>query len=359
VIAPLVLSAGHQLRDRAGALAEAVVAREFSRFPRMRARYGTTGRAQLRQDVVHAFSYLADSVDVGSPALFNDYVAWARLLGPDPDEHGEDLENRLLCMGDVVREQMPPRVAAPTVALLEGTRAALPAMPSTSVSFLDAKERLSPLADAYVGELLGGYRQAAARLLFDAAGRGEPIRELYLRVLQPALREIGRLWQLNSITSAQEHFCSAATQVLMSQLVSQARTEERCGRSVVVVCVSGDRHEVGARMVADFFEMAGWDAYFCGANTPHAAAVKAVVDRAADVLAISATMGYRVHAVQDLITAARAEPGCAGLRILVGGHPFNVDQALWRTVGADGTAADAEGAVARAAGWPRRPAAGT
>jgi methanogenic corrinoid protein MtbC1 len=36
---------------------------------------------------------------------------------------------------------------------------------------------------------------------------------------------------------------------------------------------------------------------------------------------------------------------------MVGGHPFNVDPALWRTVGADGTAADADAAVALAGHW--------
>jgi len=35
--------------------------------------------------------------------------------------------------------------------------------------------------------------------------------------------------------------------------------------------------------------------------------------------------------------------------VMVGGHPFTVAPALWRTVGADGTAADAEAAVALAA----------
>ena len=36
---------------------------------------------------------------------------------------------------------------------------------------------------------------------------------------------------------------------------------------------------------------------------------------------------------------------------MVGGHPFTVDPALWSTVGADGTAADAEAAVALAEQW--------
>ena len=352
----LVLSAGHQLRDQAGALADAVVACEFGRHPKLRARYGAAGRTKSRQDAVYHFLHLADALDANSPALFNDYIGWVKVLLQHLGVSSEDLDHHLDCMADVVREQMPAPVAASAVAMIRGARAALPAMPSTTASFLDPGQRLSPLVHEYVHTLLGGYRQAAGQLVFDAADRGEPVHQLYLQVFQPALREIGRLWQLKKISVAQEHFCSIATQIVMSQLLLRVPAAKRCGRGVVVACVSGDLHELGARMVADFFEMAGWDTYFCGANTPHAAVVQSVVERAADVLAVSATMGYHLHAVQELIELVRADPRCARLRVMVGGHPFTVDPALWRTVGADGTAADADAAVTLAGQWLAGPA---
>ncbi len=354
----LVLSAGHQLRDQARALADAVVACEFGRYPHLQARYGPTGRIKSRQDAVCHFSYLADALDTNSPALFNDYIGWVKVL---LQQHGvlhEDLDHHLGCMADTVRVQMPTPVAASAVAMIEGARAALPGMPSTTASFIDPAQPLSPLAGEYAHALLRGYRQAAGQLVFDAAERGEPVRQLYLQVFQPALREVGRLWQMKKISVAQEHFCSAATQIVMSQLLPREFAAEPTRGSVVVACVSGDLHELGARMVSDFFEMAGWRTYFCGANTPHAAIVQAAVERAADVLAVSATMGYHLHAVQDLIREVRNDPRCARLRVMVGGHPFNVDPAVGRHVGADGTAADAEAAVALAGHWLSGPAPG-
>jgi methanogenic corrinoid protein MtbC1 len=62
-------------------------------------------------------------------------------------------------------------------------------------------------------------------------------------------------------------------------------------------------------------------------------------------------MGDHLHAVQDLIEVVRADPRCARLRVMVGGHPFTIDPALWQTVGADGTAADADAAVTLAEQW--------
>jgi methanogenic corrinoid protein MtbC1 len=251
-----------------------------------------------------------------------------------------------------VRGQLPAAVAAPAAEMIDGARAALPAMPGTTASLIDDEQPLAALARAYMRTLLGGYRQAASRLVFDAAERGEPIGRLYLHVLQPALREVGRLWQTNRINVGQEHFCSASTQVVMSQLLPHAIDERRRGRRIVVACIGGELHDVGARMVGDFFEMDGWEAYFCGADTPQRAIGEVVVERAADVLAVSATMGHRLHAVQDLVERMRADPRCAHVRILVGGHPFGVDPALWRTVGADGSAPDAAAAVELANRWP-------
>lgn len=345
------LSAGYQLRDQAAALSDAVVACEFGRHAELRARYGPSGRTRSRQESVHHFRHLAAAVDVDSQPLFNDQVGWVKVQLHHCGAHEEDLDHHLVCMAEAVREQMPPPVAAPAVAMIEGARAALTAMPSTTTSFLDAGQPLSPLAREYVQALLGGYRGAASAMVFRAAEQGESVRKLYLQVFQPALQEIGRLWHMKRITVAQEHFCSAATQVVMSQLSEPASNAERRRQGVVVASVSGELHEVGARMVGDFLEMAGWDTYFCGASTPHAAVVEAVVERSADVLAVSATMGYHLHAVQELVEAVRADPRCARVRVMVGGHPFNVDPALWRTVGADGSAADAEAAVAVASQW--------
>ena len=59
----------------------------------MRARYGPTGRAKSCQDAAYHFSYLADSLDTNSPALFNDDIGWVKAL---LQQHGvlhEDLDH--------------------------------------------------------------------------------------------------------------------------------------------------------------------------------------------------------------------------------------------------------------------------
>ena len=184
--------------------------------------------------------------------------------------------------------------------------------------------------------------------VLDRVEAGLPVSEVYLDVFQPALREVGRLWQTNRITVAQEHFITAATQTVMAQLSPFIFTGEKRGRTMVAASVGGDLHEVGLRMVADFFEMAGWDSHYLGANVPSRDLVTSLGARQASVLGVSVTIAAHLETAAELIAMARA--GCGtGLIILVGGYPFNIDPNLWRRIGADGMAESAAGAVAAVA----------
>lgn len=115
--------------------------------------------------------------------------------------------------------------------------------------------------------------------------------------------------------------------------------------TLLATCVAGDLHEIGVRMVTDFFEMAGWNTYYLGASTPAQAVVDMVVQRRAQVLGISATILFHLHAVRELIQRVRAHAACRDVKILVGGYPFLASSELWRKLGADGCAPNAQEAI--------------
>jgi methanogenic corrinoid protein MtbC1 len=117
--------------------------------------------------------------------------------------------------------------------------------------------------------------------------------------------------------------------------------------SLVVTSVGNELHEMGARMVADFLELDGWDVSYLGSNTPHKDVIFITKDRQAKALLVSATMGFNVRHVRDLISMLRADPALEGLKVMVGGYPFNTVDGLWRTVGADAFARDADEAVSK------------
>jgi MerR family transcriptional regulator, light-induced transcriptional regulator len=205
---------------------------------------------------------------------------------------------------------------------------------------------LGGLAKDYLESLLRGERQIASQLILAAVARGVAVKDIYLHVFQRTQYEIGRLWQINRISVAQEHFCTAATQLIMSQLYPHIFRTERAGRRLVAACVGGELHEMGVRMVADFFEMAGWDTYYLGANTPADSIVRTLEERRAHVLGISTTITFHVGEAADLIARVRASTAGKRVKILVGGYPFKVAEGLWRSVNADGFGRDAQQAIA-------------
>lgn len=291
---------------------------------------------------------LAEALRLESPALFADYVAWAKVVRVQRGILAADLERHLRGAADVLRVRLRTECGALAGEYIAAAVRAMPGMPEDVPTFMGDDAPESALAHQYLQALLRGSRHVASRLVLEACERGTPIKSLYLHVFQASQREIGRLWQMNRISVAQEHYCTAATQLIMSQLYPRLFAGPRSGRTLVAACVGGDLHELGARMVADFFEMAGWNTYYIGASTPTGDILSAVVERKADLLAISATITGNLHGVRALVEATRARPECARVAILVGGYPFNSDPQLWRRVGADGFGRDADEALAAA-----------
>ncbi|HEU4324209.1 MAG TPA: cobalamin-dependent protein [Roseiflexaceae bacterium] len=200
----------------------------------------------------------------------------------------------------------------------------------------------------YLEALRRGDRRGAQVVARAALARGADIRDLYMHVFQPALYEVGRLWEANQFTVAQEHLATAITQSIMAQLAGELLARPPLGRTLLATCIGGEHHEVGIRMVSDFFELEGWDVIYLGANVPIPDVVQMVASQRADLLAISVTLSGHVTKARDLIAAVRASPSGARCRIMVGGQPFVRSPDLCTVVGADFTACDARQAVQRA-----------
>jgi methanogenic corrinoid protein MtbC1 len=216
--------------------------------------------------------------------------------------------------------------------------------------FREEEETLSPmnpLAREYLDLLLAGEREEASNLIHGAVKQGHGVGEIYLTVFERTLKEVGLMWMQNRVDVAMEHYFSASTQLIMSQLYPYITGASRDKKEAVclAIAVCGEFHDIGARMVADFMEMDGWKTFFLGNNLCNEDIVKAAVNHKPDVLALSATMFFNVESIARAIRAIRAVDGLGDTVILVGGRPFNQDPELWRKVDADGFALSAEEAV--------------
>ena len=101
-------------------------------------------------------------------------------------------------------------------------------------------------------------------------------------------------------------------------------------------------------MLADIFEMEGWDTYHLGANMPVAALVDFVAQRQPNLVGLSATMSFHLEGVATIIKALRENQQTHKVKIVAGGRAFNREPGLWREIGANAHARDFEEALTAA-----------
>ena len=204
---------------------------------------------------------------------------------------------------------------------------------------------MTEIFNAYLRALRSGDRKSAFAIALDAHRDGTDLRTLYLDVFQPALREIGRLWEQNDVTVAEEHLATAITQSIMAGLYTRTTLVEESGYHMIAACAEFERHEIGLRMLCDFMDLEGWSTTFLGASVPRASLAQMVCEQKPDVLALSASITPHLTHLRATIGAVRA--GCHDQQpiILVGGRVFHQTPELAYAVGADLTAVDAREAA--------------
>ena len=307
-------------------------------------RHFELGPDTLRDHCRNHISYLAEAIRLGEETVYTSYVEWEAAVLLRRGLPVVVVRGNLFGIRDAILKCVRPDMRRTIVGYLALSIRLLDDPSQLPQDVEPPQLELAPLAKEYLHELLSGDRRRARTLIFQALEEGMDVRELYLSVLQPVQQEVGRLWEINAISVAQEHYCTAVTQLVVSQLYPDIMTGPKNGLVLVASCVGRELHELGLRMVADFFELDGWDSRFFGANMPVDQVVAAIVDAKADVLAVSTTMLGHIDNVRQLVAQARSK--CEKeLRILVGGYPFNQLPDLWKTVGADATARDAREAV--------------
>lgn len=206
-------------------------------------------------------------------------------------------------------------------------------------------QEMNFLAKQYMELVLKGDKQAASKLILNELSKGIEIKDLYIHIFEQSLKQIGRLWELNQLDVATEHYFSNFTITVMNQLYSYLKNVVKYPYTAVSLSVNGELHNIGLRMVSDLLEMEGFTTFFLGTNLPTQSIIKILKEKQANILAISATMDYHVNAIRDLIDSVRRDSSCKGVKIMVGGAPFNINKSLWKEVGADGQATSAEEAV--------------
>jgi methanogenic corrinoid protein MtbC1 len=207
---------------------------------------------------------------------------------------------------------------------------------------------LSTLRKRFLMALLaGGRRDALDILVEDGLWLAVPVTSLYLDVVQPALDEVGRLCTSDQISVAQVMLAAEICKLALAQLRLHLPCAPSNGMTAVVACLEGETHDIGARMVADFLEMGGFEVRFMGANVPTRTLVALIDDQPPALLALSATTPSRPEEIRRVVAAVR-DVTKETVSIAVGGQLFGGRPGLWQDLGVDILGADPPELVAAA-----------
>ena len=153
--------------------------------------------------------------------------------------------------------------------------------------------------------------------------RGHELAAIFDEVVRPALSEVGRKWAECKLSIAEEHIASQCVIdcIARAQPLAEPPGEPvRPDRGSAVVCaVSGEQHDIGARMAAVLLRARGFEVLAPLAQTP-ARDLAALIGRTrASLVVISATMTWETGLVKEQVELAAEASEQVGGRMLVGG----------------------------------------
>jgi methylmalonyl-CoA mutase cobalamin-binding domain/chain len=186
---------------------------------------------------------------------------------------------------------------------------------------------------SYARALREGDARSALATVDALIDSGASFDEICEEVLRPALYDVGERWERAEISVADEHLAAAISETVLACIGALSAVPLDAEPRVLVACTDGESHALGARMVGETFAAADWSVHYLGASTPADALARAVVDRRADLLALSTTMTANLPAVARTIDAVH--DAAPGVRVVVGGQAYGGDQARALAVGAD------------------------
>ena len=178
------------------------------------------------------------------------------------------------------------------------------------------------LYEKYLTQLLAGQRGHCGHIVQRLMDGGIEVKALYKDLFQRSLYTVGELWEQNRISVAKEHLATAITEGLLNLTYPRLFESDvrKPGHTVVISCAANEYHQVGGKMVADIFELNGWDAHFLGANTPVDHMLEYIEEIKPELVGLSLSVYFNIASLKTGIEAIRTNFN--NLDIVIGGQAF-------------------------------------
>lgn len=196
----------------------------------------------------------------------------------------------------------------------------------------------SNIQQEFLDAMLNSEREEANSLI-DRWVIEQSYNEAVIKIVEPALQIMGRMWLGTHDISFPQAFISAkiAEDILFKALNENSETVTQAKRGRIVMgSIEDDCHSIGRNLVSVFLRVAGWEVYDLGNDVQASEFIDKALEVDAKVISVSAMLYTTAINIKKL----RREIDNRGLNgkimLAVGGEIFNRRNELAITVGADG-----------------------
>lgn len=330
-------------------LTEKIMEQQMQLMPELKNKYNSEEIEKSKRDTSYNLNYLAQAIIIDEKNIFSNYYKWLYSVLKERGMKSDILKTHLLAIKKVLNKELNKELKKEDLNIIDefltAAELSLKNPKNYHQSFIREDNILQQEAEQYLSFLIDMERDTAVKFILKLVEKGVNIEDIYLKIFQPVQYEIGRLWQLNKISIAQEHYATSVTQLAISQLYPKIFTSFQKGKKALTTCIGSELHELGIRMVADLLELNGWDTIHLGSNTPVEEILNILVEKGIDLLALSVTLADQLDETRALIKKIEENENLSELKIMVGGRLFMQNENLWQKIGADGFAINAKEAV--------------
>ncbi len=328
----------------------AVTARLYATHGQIYEQFGPRGRVACREDLAFHLEFLQPVLEFGLLQPMVDYLCWLGSVLAARTIPADHIVRSLDLLGEFFGEHMDAADAGVVTAALQAaaTRFMNVAALGNSIP-APAPPTPWPEASPFEAALLAGSQHEAFAVVNRCIENGRSLIGVELHVVQPSLYHIGEEWQANRVSVAKEHMATAIAVSVMTMGLLRSPPSAMIDRRVLLACVAGNNHSVGLRMVADAFQLTGWDVQYLGADVPTASIIQQAEEWNAHLVGLSVAFAQQVPVAKEIVAQLAERFGTSRPAVIIGGLAINRFSRLADVVGADAFGADASAAVAAAA----------
>jgi methylmalonyl-CoA mutase cobalamin-binding domain/chain len=176
-----------------------------------------------------------------------------------------------------------------------------------------------------------------AHRLLDMEGEGDVSSiEMVSKIVVPALNRIGSAWQDGSLALSQIYMSGRICEQIIDELLP-ATSSLRTKQPKMGIAVLNDYHLLGKRIIYSHIRSAGYEIKDYGRKTVDEL-IRSILDDDMEIILISTLMYPSALHIKQV--REKLKDLAPHVKLIVGGAPFNMDDELWKEVGADAMGSD-------------------